>query len=148
MVETLLTGQYKYLVWFGVVVIFIYLPLMWLWRRRKKDKAEIFEHDHRDAVKAYIEQSEANDLLTVISINGEEPVMYAKGLKYGVYLLPGENVIHLVYQWTSRSITSLTGYETHEIPDKKLTMIVEENKEYSLLYNHTLKKYQFKENKN
>ncbi len=143
--ESLMAGPYKYLVWFGIAIVLIYIPAMCLWIRRKKDKAAIFEHEHRDAVKVYIQRTEINDLLRVISVNGEKPVVHAKGVRQGFYLLPGKSRIHVVYQWTTISITSVSGYETHTVNDEEMDVTVQAGKEYSLCYNHDTKNYEFNE---
>jgi hypothetical protein len=93
----------------------------------------------------YIERTKLNDLLTVCSINGKKPVMFSQKVKYGYYLLPGENIIDVMYQWTTVSITSFSGYEDHIAENKKLRLTIETNREYSLYYDHTLEEYVFAE---
>ncbi len=136
---------HEYLIWFGMAILFIYVPCMYLWLKRRKNRAVAYEHEHPEAVKVYFRRIEMDDTLNIISVNGEKPVVHSKGTKYGFYLLPGENIIHVRCQWANRSATALSGYKTHTIEDEKLKVIVETNKTYSLSCNRKLQQFEFKE---
>lgn len=146
LMEELLTGRYKYLIWFGAAIVFIYIPGVYLWMRRRKEKAMNYEREHPEAVKVYIKRTELDDSLFIISIDNEKPVLFSKGIKYGYYLLPGEHIIHVRCQWTSISITSISGYETHTIENEEFNVTVEANKKYLLYCDRTSEKFEFNEN--
>jgi len=74
---------------------------LYIWIRNRNDKANIYKRENPNAVKVYIERTELNDLLTVWQVNGKQPVMFSEGIKTGFYLLQGENIIEVVYQWTT-----------------------------------------------
>ncbi len=144
-IEAFTTGQFRFLVWFIAAILFIYIPFMYLWLKRRKDKAQAYEHENPQFVKIYIQRTELNDILTVVSINDAKPVMFAKGIQYGFYALPGKNVIYVTYQWITRSMTALTGYETHTVDDEEMQVNIEAGKEYKLGYNHKSQKYELTE---
>ena len=135
----------KYLIWFFTLIVILYMPFLYIWVRKRNDKANAYRRKNPTAVKVYIERTELNDLLTVWQVNGKKTVMFSEGIKTGFYLLKGENIVDVAYQWTTVSITNVSGYETHTAKDVQLKLTVEPYKEYSLSYDHVLKKYQFVE---
>lgn len=141
--DSLLTGQYRILYWFFAAIVFIYIPGMLIWLRRRKRISEQYEMEHPDAVKVFIGRSMTNDLLTVHTINGEDPVMHSRGTWYGFYLRPGVNVIEAQYQWTTISVFAISGYETHHVDPVRLEVTARMGKEYELRYDHDREKYVF-----
>jgi hypothetical protein len=135
----------KYLVCFFAFIVVLYIPFLNIWIRKRNDKANIYRRENPNAVKVYIERTELNDLLTVWQVNDKETVMFSEKTKTGFYLLEGENIIDVAYQWTTVSITNISGYETHTEKNVQLKLTVKPNKEYSLSYDHVLKKYKFVE---
>jgi len=144
-IKSLTGGQYKILFWFLLAIVFIYIPGMIIWFRRKKRKASRYEHDHPEAVKVYIKSMKANDILTVYSVNGKPPVMFTEGLLRGFYVLPGVNKMGIQYQWFEKNGFSLLGYDTHTIDAKEKRITIKLNKSYLLSYNHEKSKYIFTE---
>ncbi|MDR2231632.1 MAG: hypothetical protein LBE56_00750 [Tannerella sp.] len=140
-----MSSVYKYLFYFFILTVVLYLPCFYLWKRRRDSQTTAYRRAHPDAVKVYLERTKLNDLLTVWKVNGAAPVLFSEGIRTGFYLLPGENSIDVAYQWTTVSITSLSGYETHTAENSHLTLFIEANKNYSLLYDHALKDYVFME---
>ncbi len=143
LLDTMLTGQYRILTWFFAAILFIYIPGMFIWLRRRKQRSAQYEMEHPDAVKVFIGRSMANDLLTVYAINGEDPVMHSKGIWYGFYLRPGMNVIEAQYQWTTVSLFAISGYETHHVDPVRLEVKARMGKEYELRYDHEREDYVF-----
>ena len=133
----------KYLACFFAFIAIVYIPFIYIWIRKRNDKANAYKRKNPNAVKVYTERTQLNDLLTVWQVNSKKPVMFSKGIKTGFYLLQGENIIDVAYQWTTASITNVSGYETHIAKDARLKLTVEPNKEYSLLYDHALDAYRF-----
>lgn len=143
----MLTGQYRILYWFFAVMVFIFIPGMFVWLGKRKRKSEQYEMENPDAVKVFIGRSITNDLMTVYAINGDEPVMHSRGTWYGFYLRPGMNVIEAQYQWTTISMFAISGYETHHVDPVRLEVTAEMGKEYELSYDHDSEKYLFRRRK-
>lgn len=49
-IESWATGQYKILFWFLAAIILVYIPFMFLYLHKRKEKGRLFEHSHKDAV--------------------------------------------------------------------------------------------------
>lgn len=142
-IKTFVNGPYTCLFWFFILIVMVYIPCMYIRIRNKKEKTDAYVHEHPDAVKVYIDRTELSDLLTVWRVNGKKPVLFSEKLKYGVYLLPGENRVDVTYQWFEIDVISPLGYKTHTAANKTLTVTAETNRTYSLYYDHTLKEYVF-----
>ena len=132
-IETLLTGQYKILFWFIAAIVFIYIPLMWLYLKRRKQKGLDYAHRHRDAVKVYYDV-DLTGTLTVCGVDGSKPVFFFEGLRQGFYLLPGTHKIEVHYYWNERSLFTLSGYKDYNIGPEELDVQVEKHRAYSLGY--------------
>jgi len=143
--EVFTSSSYKDIAWFFIFLVVFYVPYLYIKIKKKNNKANTYIQQHPDAVKVYMERTKLNDLLTIWNVNGNKPVMFSKNIKSGFYLLPGENIIDVKYQWTTVSINSISGYETHTAKDMELKLIVEINKEYLLSYGHDLEEYAFVE---
>lgn len=140
-----ISEQYRILHWFFAAIVLIYIPGVFIWLGRKKRKSEQYEMAHPNAVKAFIGRSEYSDILTVYTVNGNEPVMHSRQIWYGFYLRPGKNVIEAQYQWTTISVFSISGYETHVADSVRMEVIAELGREYKLYYDHDQQEYIFKE---
>jgi|GEM_PF-1359521 len=135
--------ELRILYWFIGGFVFIYLPGMYLWLRKRKRMSESYEMEHPDAVRIFFGRTKTNDLLTVFSVNGEPPVMHSKGISYGCYLCSGKNMIEAQYQWTTISITTISGYRTHYVDPVTLDVEAGTGKEYTLFYDHEEECYVF-----
>ena len=139
----LISEQYRILFWFLAAIVFIYIPGMLIWLRARKRKAEQHELENPGAVKVFIGRSQYSDLLTVFAVNGEEPVMHSRQIWYGFYLRPGKNVIEAQYQWTTISVFTISGYETHHVDPVRMEVKVQSGREYELCYDHEKEEYVF-----
>lgn len=142
-IESLAAGQYKILFWFICAIVFIYLPCMFIYLHRRKEKSRIFEHNHKDAVKVYYELDFVGTL-EVYSVNGEDPVHFYETVRQGIYLLPGKNKVGVQYHWAERDRFSLTGYKNFNISPQELDVRVKEGNMYVIGYNHKKEEYEFK----
>jgi hypothetical protein len=134
-----------YIILFLGFILLVYLPLAFLRLRKKNRKGQEWAGKHQ-AAKVYIKTDDIKDWLRIISVNGEEPVAFTEGAtKHGFYLNAKQSKVVVLCQWTEISVTSISGYETHSAGDKELHLTAEVGKQYSLCYNHTSKKYEFKE---
>ena len=137
------SGELRILYWFIAAFVFIYLPGMYLWLRKRKRVSESYERDHPDAVRLFFGRTKINDLITVSTVNGQLPVMHSRGISYGCYLRPGKNVIEVQYQWTTISVTTVSGYRTHHVDPVILAVEAGMGKEYTLSYDHDEECYVF-----
>ena len=141
----LLKKMILYVSVFFAITFMVYAPFVYIYLKRRNDRAAAYKFAHPQAVKVYFKRPELIGWLTVICVNGEKPVPFSEGIDYGFYLLPGKNVIHLVYQWSYRDVISPLGYQTHTLPDKKLRVTIEADKEYTLDCNRESKEYKLEE---
>ena len=144
----LFTGQYGILEWFIIAIVFIYIPCVLIWLKRRKAKQHDYEYHNPQAIKVYIKHDNINDWLRIISVNGEKTVTFTEGIKHGFYLKAGLNRVVVLCQWSNKSHISPLGYNTHSAGDKRLNLIAETGKQYSLCYRHDNKKYVFEEVEN
>lgn len=141
-IESWAAGQYKILFWFLAAIILVYIPFMFLYLHKRKEKGRLFEHSHKDAVKLYF-NIDLKGTLQIYSVNGGEPVFFYEIARQGIYLLPGENVLGLQYYWSERSMFSLKGFKDFNIPPQELEVFIEPGKKYSIGYNHQKETYEF-----
>ena len=144
LIETLTTGlNGKILIGVIFLVLFVYVPYLLIYLRKRKDKQEIFEHNNRDAIKVYFEVDVVGTL-TVFSINGEEPTFFYETARQGFYIFHGESEIGVQYHWAIINELSLTGYKNFNIEPREIKVYVEKGKTYSLGYSIIKDKYEFK----
>ncbi|MDL2243340.1 hypothetical protein LJB84_00645 [Bacteroidales bacterium OttesenSCG-928-J19] len=144
LIETLTTGTNGKIL-FAVIalLLFVYVPYLLFYQRKRKDKQAIFEHENRDAIKVYLEL-DIIGTLTVCSINGEKPTPFYETTRQGFFLCQGDNTIEVQYHWHRRSPFFIM-YENFNIEPRELNVFVEKNKTYSLGYNIDKDKYEFNE---
>jgi hypothetical protein len=137
---------------FFAFIVFMYVPLSYLWLFLKSKKIEKYA-EKNNMVKFYIKTVKITDLLTVLSINGKKPFIHRTFVKYGYYVLPGKNVIDAVYQQQSflknlfLKIFNLSyplGINLESIAHKELTITAKEDTEYILCYDYSIKDFVFK----
>ena len=141
-IDALTTGQYKILYWFIAAIVFIYIPWMFYYLRKRKAKADAFERKNRNAVKVYL----AFDIigtLTVYSVDGKEPVFFYETTRQGFYMFRGKHKLGVQYHWATISPLSITGYRNYNISPRELEVTIEEGKTYSLAYNRDKDEYVF-----
>jgi hypothetical protein len=137
--------------YFFAFMIFIYMPMTYLWIGYKNKKAVKFASEN-SAVRCYIKRTKISDILTIHSVNDEKPAMFSTISKIGFYVPTGENIICVSYAWQpfwanlTRKIigvTNLLGVKQHLVAYKKLRVVVKLNTEYELSYDHGKKRYIF-----
>jgi hypothetical protein len=109
---------------------------------KKKNAAAKFLAEHPTAARVYIKGA-AQGALTVISVNNERPVTFIEGMKSGFFLLPGENVLELTYQWTRPGVLHKT--VTTTVGPNKIKVTAETEKSYNIGYNKKEETYNFEE---
>jgi len=145
LIETLTTGlNGKILFGFITFILFVYIPFLLVYLRKRKEKQEIFEHDNKDAIKVYLEL-DLIGTLTVYSINGEEPTHFYETTRQGFFLLQGEYKVGVQYHWSVIAPLSVLGYKNFNIAPKEINVCVEKGKTYSLGYNIDEDNYEFNE---
>ena len=144
LIETLTTGTNGKIL-FAVIalLLFVYVPYLLFYLRKRKDKQAIFEHENRDAIKVYLEL-DIIGTLTVCSINGEKPIPFCEATRQGFSLFQGENTIEVQYHWYRRS-PFFVMYKNFNIEPRELNVCVEKDKTYFLGYNIDEDKYEFNE---
>jgi hypothetical protein len=131
---------------FYAIIIVVYLPIAYLRIAYKNRKAKHYEVAN-NAIKFYIKRTIffKKDLLTVFSVNGEKPVIHRTATRYGYYLLPGTNEIHVQYQWWTPFQNIMQRYilftSGNSDGDKVITVTAKPDTEYLLYYDHLLKDF-------
>ena len=145
LIVTLTTGLNGKIL-FGVIIfiIFVYVPYLFFYLRKRRAKQETFEFENKDFIKVYLELDLVGTL-TVYSINGEEPSLFYETTRQGFYLFPGKSKIGVQYHMAQIDAFSVTGYKNTNIKPKKLKVYAEKSRTYSLGYNINEDKYEFNE---
>ena len=142
-----------YVVAFNAVILVVYLPIVYLHRKHKNQKAKEYETAN-NAIKFYIKKKKINDLLSVFSVNGEKPVIHSTATRYGFYVLQGKNQIQVAYQWQPFWANLLRkaaghsypfGIKEHTVDTPTVTVTAKPDAEYNLYYDHSLKEFVFEE---
>jgi len=145
LIETLTTGlNGKILFWIIVLILFVYIPYLLVFLRKRKEKQEIFEHDNKNAIKVYLEL-DIIGTLTVYSINDEEPTLFYETTRQGFYLFQGKSKIGVQYHWAEIDLFSVLDYKNFNIKPREIKIYAEKGKTYSLGYNINEDKYEFNE---
>lgn len=126
------------------LVVFVYVPYLLFYLRKRKTKQEIFESNNRDAIKVYL-GLDIIGTLTVYSVNGGEPTFFYEATRQGFFLSPGENKIGVQYHWAKNSPFSMASYINFNIEPREINVYVKKYKTYSLEYRIKQDRYEFNE---
>lgn len=136
----LMSGPNKYAVFIILGIMIVYIPFMFMFYKKRKNKAKKFIENNPFAAKIFLPSSG----MTVVSVNAESPVFFQEGIKYGVLASPGENELEVEYSWTkygiSKNVTTTTG-------TSRQIITAEHGKSYKLYYDTENNKYVFEETK-
>jgi hypothetical protein len=142
-----------YVVAFHILILIVYMPIVYLCRTHKNQKAKRYEILN-NAIKFYIKKTKASDFLSVFTVNGEKPVIHHATTQYGYYVLQGENQIQVAYQWQPlwanlfRKVAGLSytlGIKENTVDTKIITVTAKPDTEYNLYYDHSAKDFVFEE---
>ncbi|MDR3364446.1 MAG: hypothetical protein LBS91_05810 [Clostridiales Family XIII bacterium] len=150
MISGFFTGQYKILAWFIVAIIVVYIPAWAVYLHHRKQKADAYIKRRPDAAAVKIARSKVNDILTVHSVDGENPVFFSQGTYMYFYLAPGRHMLSLAYHWTKSSVAAKLGaavfaYENFDAENAEIAVEAKPNKQYQIRYDHEKKAYCFEE---
>lgn len=147
LIETLTTGTNgRVLFCVAALILFVYVPFLFIYLRRRKKKQKIFERNNKDAIKVYLELDFVGTL-TINSINGKKATPFYETTRQGFYLFQGESHIDVQYHWAALDVFSPIGYKNFNIEPREIKVYVENGKTYSLGYNIDKDKYEFNEMK-
>jgi len=99
------TGRYPIMI-IGAIIIF-YIPFMIIYMKKKQKQASDFKEVNPQSAKVYIVNSSKGHMV-IKSIDNQPPVLFHEGLKYGVYLVPGERTLNIEYSWTRAGVLHKT----------------------------------------
>lgn len=121
--EELLNGPYRYMIFFMIAVFFIYVPFLVISTKKRKNSNTHFLEAHPEASDILLELG-----MKVTLVNGEKPHYYNKGMNAGIYVIPGEVIIDISYQYNK------TRRKTVSIEPTELKFNIEKNKNYKLKF--------------
>jgi hypothetical protein len=118
--------------------------------RRRKKRAADYLRENPNAATVIIERSKMNDILTVHSVDGREPIFDSRGTKMCFYINPGEHTLSLSYLWIKNSLLGKLSryfYPYENIPgkDDEKRVFVKPRSQYRLRYDHEKEEYLFTE---
>lgn len=143
LIEVLTTGMNgKILLVILGLFLFVYVPYLLIYLRRRKKKQAVFEQNNKDAIKVYLELDIVGTL-TVYSVNKKKLILFYESTRQGFYLFQGESTIGVQYHWARISPIRATGYKNFNIEPREINVCVEKGKTYSLGYNIDEDKYEF-----
>ncbi len=106
-----------------------------------------FTEEHPQAAKVSVKANKIGIIvenLNVLSVNGEQPLIYQEKLiNTGFYLLPGKNILEVSYDLSRPGI--LHKRVTTYYDPCKIEVEAEPNKEYKLSYDRKKEEYEFEE---
>ena len=99
--ETTQLPGYIY-IWVAVVALVFMGSIIVIIVRNKKSKTSVanFLQQHPDAAKVFFGNSKkamTNEIVTVYSVNGAAPILFAEGMQGGFYLEPGSHEVQIEY---------------------------------------------------
>jgi len=95
-------------------LLFVYIPYLLIYLRKRKDKQAVFERNNKDAIKVYLEL-DIMGTLTVYSINDEEPTPFYEATRQGFYLFQGESKIGVQYHRAEIDKFAVIGYKNFNL---------------------------------
>lgn len=114
---------------------------------RKKGDALQYKREHPEAATVYLKTGMASlftsETITVLEVNGAEPVLFYEGTKQGFFLLPGKSVIEVECSWTRPGVVHKN--VTTQIAPSKQEVEAEAGKQYRLGFDREAKTYVFEE---
>ncbi|MDR3313872.1 MAG: hypothetical protein LBS96_05375 [Oscillospiraceae bacterium] len=112
--------------------------------RKIKDDSAAFVQQHPDAAKVLLSSGSGvtSQQVQVLTVNDNPPQVFQKKTKYGVFLLPGENVLSVRYTYTRPGVMYKTVSKTYE---DTIAVTSEANKSYTLSYDRKAEQFVFAE---
>lgn len=89
---------------------------------RMKSKGKDFLSQHPQAAKVYLTQKGLifAEVVSVYTVNGEEPAKFTKGRSMGFYVLPGKSTVEISYTYTRPGIMHKTVSTSTDVVEKVL----------------------------
>jgi len=134
------SGPGKYPIIIIAAVIIIYIPVMIIMVSKRKGKAKDFITNHPEAA-TIATKGAMSGVMTIMLVNGEKPVALTYKRKNAVYVLPGENVLDVQYQWTRPGVLYRT--VTTTVGPTKLKVNTEARGKYVLTYDKKAESFEF-----
>ena len=136
-----------YGIWLGFMVVASVLAIIYSIGMNKKNnrKKAKFLEENPNAARIFMTMKGAvvNEVVQIITVNGEEPIKFTEKLKGGVYAKPGSATLEVNYTYTRpgvmyKSVSESTGIVSIEVE-------VEANKSYKIGYDRKAQDFTFEE---
>ncbi len=118
-----------------------------IFRNKRKGDIKQWLQEHPGAVKVFLEAKSnivTNNSIQIISVDGQEPVLFYESSKLGFYLTPGTHIIESVFSSSRPGVVHRNVTTTYAPVKNELT--VERNKTYTYSFDAKEKTYEFIEN--
>ena len=136
----------NYYIYIGIVFVIGLGCTVFMYMKNKKQQGNFLE-EHPNAARIFYAArgSITSEIITIYTVNGENPVLFTEKMKPGVYAVPGEVELNLSFTYTRPGVMYKTVSET--LGPLDLAVEVEANKDYMLSYDRKKEEFIFEEKK-
>lgn len=128
-------------------IMIVYLIGYTIFMKKKKGSINKWLEQNPGAVKVFLETKSnlvKQNTIQILSVDGQDPVLFYESTKLGFYLLPGTHVVESVFSSTRPGVVHRNVTTTYSPVKNELT--VERDKTYTYTFDAKEGTYEFLEN--